>query len=239
MVVGIHSRDSDLVVNPIKNKKLTYVRASGKDENVLLTPPVELTLEFAIEFIEDDELVKVMPKTIRIRKRHLTKTNAGAQCAPPPSRNLPSVARVLPRSLAFAAAALGVWGSALAQNFLVPGKWFAAEVGAARPVKRNDVLAQMAQRRIVLLGETHDDADHRAWQLATLGALQLLRPRMVIGFEAFPRRAQPVLDKWIAGDLSERQLLEQTGWEQVGAGQRTCICPFFALPASTASRFGH
>jgi len=72
MVVGIHSRESDLVVNPIKNKKLTNVRASGKDENVLLTPPVRLTLEFAIEFIEDDELVEVTPKTIRIRKRHLT-----------------------------------------------------------------------------------------------------------------------------------------------------------------------
>jgi GTP-binding protein len=72
MVVGIHSRDSDLVVNPIKNKKLTNVRASGKDENVLLTPPVKLTLEFALEFIEDDELVEVTPKTIRIRKRHLT-----------------------------------------------------------------------------------------------------------------------------------------------------------------------
>ncbi|MGA7985095.1 MAG: translational GTPase TypA [Burkholderiales bacterium] len=72
MVVGIHSRDSDLVVNPIKNKKLTNVRASGKDENVLLTPPVKVTLEFAIEFIEDDELVEVTPKTIRIRKRYLT-----------------------------------------------------------------------------------------------------------------------------------------------------------------------
>jgi GTP-binding protein len=72
MVVGIHSRDSDLVVNPIKNKKLTNVRASGKDENVLLTPPIKLTLEFALEFIEDDELVEVTPQTIRIRKRHLT-----------------------------------------------------------------------------------------------------------------------------------------------------------------------
>jgi GTP-binding protein len=72
MIVGIHSRDNDLVVNPIKNKKLTNVRASGKDENVLLTPPVKLTLEFAVEFIDDDELVEVTPKSIRIRKRHLT-----------------------------------------------------------------------------------------------------------------------------------------------------------------------
>ncbi|MFZ1910456.1 MAG: ChaN family lipoprotein [Burkholderiales bacterium] len=124
------------------------------------------------------------------------------------------MATVLRQSLGIAAAALGVWGSALAQDCLVPGKWFVVEAGAARPLKRNEVLAQMAQRSIVLLGETHDDADHHAWQLATLGALQLLRPRMVIGFEAFPRRVQPVLDKWIAGDLSERQLLEQTDWDK-------------------------
>jgi GTP-binding protein len=71
MVVGIHSRSSDLVVNPIKTKKLTNVRASGKDDNVLLTPPIRLTLETAIEFIEDDELVEVTPHAIRVRKRHL------------------------------------------------------------------------------------------------------------------------------------------------------------------------
>ncbi|MCX7891688.1 MAG: translational GTPase TypA [Burkholderiales bacterium] len=71
MVVGIHSRDNDLVVNPIKEKKLTNIRAAGKDENILLTPPVKLTLEFAVEFIDDDELVEVTPKSIRIRKRFL------------------------------------------------------------------------------------------------------------------------------------------------------------------------
>jgi GTP-binding protein len=71
MIVGIHSRDNDLVVNPIKEKKLTNVRAAGKDENILLTPPVKLTLEFAVEFIDDDELVEVTPKSIRIRKRYL------------------------------------------------------------------------------------------------------------------------------------------------------------------------
>ncbi len=72
MIVGIHSRDNDLVVNPIKSKKLTNVRASGKDENVLLTPPVRLTLEYAVEFIDEDELVEVTPKSIRIRKRYLS-----------------------------------------------------------------------------------------------------------------------------------------------------------------------
>jgi len=71
MIVGIHSRDNDLIVNVIKGKKLTNVRAAGKDENVLLTPPIQLTLEGAVEFIDDDELVEVTPKTIRLRKRHL------------------------------------------------------------------------------------------------------------------------------------------------------------------------
>jgi GTP-binding protein len=72
MVIGIHSRDNDLVVNPIKTKKLTNIRAAGKDENVILTPAIQLTLESAIEFIADDELVEITPKSIRIRKRHLT-----------------------------------------------------------------------------------------------------------------------------------------------------------------------
>jgi len=71
MIVGIHSRDNDLVVNPIKTKKLTNIRAAGKDENVVLTPPIKLTLESAIEFIADDELVEITPKSIRLRKRHL------------------------------------------------------------------------------------------------------------------------------------------------------------------------
>ena len=71
MVIGIHSRDNDLVVNPIKGKQLTNIRASGTDEAVTLTPPIQLTLESAIEFIADDELVEITPKTIRIRKRYL------------------------------------------------------------------------------------------------------------------------------------------------------------------------
>jgi GTP-binding protein len=71
MVIGVNNRDNDLVVNPIKGKKLTNVRAAGKDDAVLLTPPIQLTLEYAVEFIADDELVEVTPKSIRIRKRHL------------------------------------------------------------------------------------------------------------------------------------------------------------------------
>ncbi|MEC8960839.1 MAG: translational GTPase TypA, partial [Pseudomonadota bacterium] len=71
MVIGIHSRSGDLVVNPLKAKQLTNIRAAGSDENILLTPPVELTLETAIEFINDDELVEVTPTAIRVRKKLL------------------------------------------------------------------------------------------------------------------------------------------------------------------------
>ena len=70
-VVGIHSRDNDLVVNPLKAKKLTNIRAAGRDENIILTNPVRMTLEQAMEFIEDDELVEITPGSIRIRKRVL------------------------------------------------------------------------------------------------------------------------------------------------------------------------
>ena len=71
MVIGIHSRDNDLVVNPLKEKKLTNIRAAGSDENILLTPPIRLSLEQALEFIDDDELVEVTPQFIRLRKRYL------------------------------------------------------------------------------------------------------------------------------------------------------------------------
>ena len=72
MIIGIHSRDNDLVVNPIKGKQLTNVRSSGTDEAVRLVPPIIMSLEYAVEFIEDDELVEVTPKSIRLRKRYLT-----------------------------------------------------------------------------------------------------------------------------------------------------------------------
>ena len=71
MIVGIHSRDNDLVVNPIKGKQLTNVRSSGTDEAVRLVPPIQMSLEYAVEFIEDDELVEITPKSIRLRKRYL------------------------------------------------------------------------------------------------------------------------------------------------------------------------
>ncbi|WP_374668011.1 translational GTPase TypA [Ramlibacter sp.] len=71
MIVGIHSRDNDLVVNAVRMKQLTNFRVSGKEDAIKITPPIILTLEYAVEFIEDDELVEITPKSIRLRKRHL------------------------------------------------------------------------------------------------------------------------------------------------------------------------
>ncbi len=71
MIVGIHSRDNDLIVNAVRMKQLTNFRVSGKEDAIKITPPIILTLEYAVEFIEDDELVEITPKSIRLRKRHL------------------------------------------------------------------------------------------------------------------------------------------------------------------------
>ena len=75
MIVGIHSRDNDLVVNATRTKQLTNFRVSGKEDAIKITPPIDLTLEYGVEFIEDDELVEITPKSIRVRKRHLKESD--------------------------------------------------------------------------------------------------------------------------------------------------------------------
>jgi GTP-binding protein len=75
MIVGIHSRDNDLVVNATRTKQLTNFRVSGKEDVIKITPPIECTLEYGVEFIEDDELVEITPKSIRLRKRHLSESD--------------------------------------------------------------------------------------------------------------------------------------------------------------------
>jgi GTP-binding protein len=72
MIIGTHSRDNDLMVNPTKGKQLTNIRTQGSDENIILTPPIRFSLEQALEFIDDDELVEVTPSSIRLRKKLLT-----------------------------------------------------------------------------------------------------------------------------------------------------------------------
>jgi GTP-binding protein len=71
MIVGIHSRDNDLVVNAVRTKQLTNFRVSGKEDAIKITPPIILTLEYAVEFIDEDELVEITPRSIRVRKRFL------------------------------------------------------------------------------------------------------------------------------------------------------------------------
>jgi GTP-binding protein len=74
-LVGIHAKDNDLTVNPLRAKQLTNIRAAGKDDTIQLTPPIRMSLEQALEFIEDDELVEITPKEIRLRKKHLTEND--------------------------------------------------------------------------------------------------------------------------------------------------------------------
>jgi uncharacterized iron-regulated protein len=98
---------------------------------------------------------------------------------------------------------------------LAPAEWYA--LGEQGPRKRDAaaLFSELASREVVLLGESHDDADHHRWQLQTLAALHALRPSMAIGFEAFPRRVQPVLDRWVAGELSQKEFLAQADWDRV------------------------
>jgi GTP-binding protein len=72
MIVGIHNRDNDLIVNATRTKQLTNFRVSGKEDAIKITPPIDCTLEYGVEFIEDDEMVEITPKSIRLRKRYLT-----------------------------------------------------------------------------------------------------------------------------------------------------------------------
>lgn len=91
-----------------------------------------------------------------------------------------------------------------------PGQWWQA----GNSVASQTLLAQAAQHQVVLLGEQHDAIDHHRWQLHTLAGLHALREEMVIGLEMLPRSAQPVLDQWVAGQLTEEALLTESHWEE-------------------------
>ena len=91
----------------------------------------------------------------------------------------------------------------------------------------SDVLARAAKASVVLLGETHDSAEHHRWQLQTIAALHAQRPNMVLGFESFPRRVQPALDRWVAGELSEADFLAQSDWRNVWRMDPQLYLPLF------------
>jgi uncharacterized iron-regulated protein len=110
---------------------------------------------------------------------------------------------------------------------LSPAAWNLPDGGRFRAVTPNTVLTASAKREVVLLGEMHADDDHHQWQMQVLAGLYALRPEMVIGFEMFPRRVQPVLDRWVAGELTERQFMEQSEWETVWSMPFELYLPLF------------
>jgi uncharacterized iron-regulated protein len=101
------------------------------------------------------------------------------------------------------------------QSCLSPGQWFTPAGERTAAIPQPTLLKELAGQRVVLLGEHHDDADHHRWQLQVIAALHAQQPNMVIGMEMLPRRAQPVLDRWVAGQLTEAELLTQTEWTRV------------------------
>jgi uncharacterized iron-regulated protein len=115
-----------------------------------------------------------------------------------------------------------------------PGQWLGAAAGTAgEPAPAflsraaADIITAAARRPVVLLGEHHDNADHHRWQLQVLAALHAQRADLVIGFEMFPRRVQPVLDRWVAGELSEAEFLRLSDWTRVWGFDPQLYLPLF------------
>ena len=107
------------------------------------------------------------------------------------------------------------------------GSWTIPQADGAAPRPPDRVLAGFAQQQVVLLGETHDNPEHHRWQLHTIAGLYALRSDLVLGFEMFPRRVQGVLDRWVAGELSEAELLRQSEWERVWGYDGSLYLPIF------------
>ncbi|MBE0619738.1 MAG: ChaN family lipoprotein [Burkholderiales bacterium] len=127
--------------------------------------------------------------------------------------------------IAAAALVATIAQSAPAHEGCVPeGEW--AVPGGGR-IAAQEILARAANARVVLLGETHDDPDHHRWELHTLAALATLHPKLMIGFEMFPRRVQPALDRWVAGKLNEAEFLKASDWSQVWGYDADFYLPLF------------
>ena len=119
----------------------------------------------------------------------------------------------------------GLFNAAHAAGSCVPaGEWV---MPGGKRVAASEVLADAARSSVVLLGESHDDMEHHRWQLQTLAALAAARGRLQIGFESFPRRVQPALDRWVAGDLSEADFLVQSDWRKVWNMDAQLYLPLF------------
>lgn len=115
--------------------------------------------------------------------------------------------------------------SALAAADCVPvATWVAP---GASPIDPGKVIADAARQSVVLLGESHESFEHHRWQLQVLASLYALRPDMVIGFEMFPRRVQPALDRWVAGELSAGEFLKAADWDNVWRMDAALYLPLF------------
>lgn len=138
---------------------------------------------------------------------------------------------LLTTTLSFSACADAGDGPATASSpaatCLRAAAWTRLDGVRPQPATATSVIGDMAKRDVVLLGEQHDAVDDHRWQLQTLSALHALRPNMAIGFEMFPRRLQPVLDRWVAGELTARQFLEQTEWDKVWSLPAELYLPLF------------
>lgn len=129
-------------------------------------------------------------------------------------------------------AAIGVIGAMAAAAVPVHAPKVCAPVGewtvpGGARIEASEVLTHAARGSVVLLGESHDNADHHRWQLQTLAALAALRPKLVLGFEMFPRRVQGALDRWVAGELSEEAFLSASDWSRVWGMATEHYLPLF------------
>ena len=104
------------------------------------------------------------------------------------------------------------------------GEW---TVPGAGRVAAQEILSRAARESVVLLGESHDNADHHRWQLNTIAGLAALHPKIVLGFEMFPRRVQPALDRWVAGELGEEEFLKSSDWRRVWGYETAFYLPLF------------
>jgi uncharacterized iron-regulated protein len=110
---------------------------------------------------------------------------------------------------------------------VAPGQWGAPGSGGVERRTTDQVFAEFARQQVVLLGETHEDAEHHRWQLHTIAGLHALRHRLVLGFEMFPRRVQPVLNDWVAGRLDEATFLQRSEWSRVWGFDFHLYLPIF------------
>lgn len=108
-----------------------------------------------------------------------------------------------------------------------PGTWVVPTGGAPQQRETRALLADLATRPVVLLGESHDNAEHHRWQLHTIAALHALQPNLVLAFEMFPRRVQKALDQWVAGELSEDEFLKRSEWNRVWGFDARLYMPIF------------